>query len=393
MSYTLRGRLETRLAALVLPLAAAALLALTLRTWWPVELAGVMAGVLLALDLVYDRAIPYQPGWVALPLGCLELGLVTAAVTALGLHVPLLAALGLFGAGWLAAQLLGHALLPLWRLSYAEDGGELGRAGPVLGLGVAVLFAAAGGVWRASLPPTVHLGARVYPGPLVVDRRERLVGTTGTVVLGGIVVRHSDVTISRVHVRGGQNGIDVEGVDGVVLKHVTVSGATLDGIHVRRAAIRIEDCSVEVSAPYAQGIDISFNADRGESVVRGCTVVGGLQGIVTHSSNVMLSHNWVERTRLQAIDVDEMSTGTVMDNTVRDANGVGINCGDRSMCMIEGNRVSGTRPDSAGGNRMRAGYGLLVEFWAEAEVGENDLADNPARVGSFLGSDVRYVRD
>src|SRR5581483_3331458 len=74
MSYTLRGRLETRLAALVLPLAAAAL---------------------LALDLVYDRAIPYQPGWVALPLGCLELGLVTAAVTALGLHVPLLAALGL----------------------------------------------------------------------------------------------------------------------------------------------------------------------------------------------------------------------------------------------------------------------------------------------------------
>src|SRR5581483_10254684 len=41
MSYTLRGRLETRLAALVLPLAAAALLALTLRTWWPVELAGV----------------------------------------------------------------------------------------------------------------------------------------------------------------------------------------------------------------------------------------------------------------------------------------------------------------------------------------------------------------
>src|SRR5581483_2575021 len=248
MSYTLRGRLETRLAALVLPLAAAALLALTLRTWWPVELAGVMAGVLLALDLVYDRAIPYQPGWVALPLGCLELGLVTAAVTALGLHVPLLAALGLFGAGWLAAQLLGHALLPLWRLSYAEDGGELGRAGPVLGLGVAVLFAAAGGVWRASLPPTVHLGARVYPGPLVVDRRE------------GIVVRHSDVAISRVHVRGGQNGIDVEGVDGVVLKHVTVSGATLDGIHVRRAAIRIEDCSVEVSAPYAQGIDISFNA-------------------------------------------------------------------------------------------------------------------------------------
>ena len=38
-----------------------------------------MVGVGLALDvLVYDRALDYQPGWLALPLGALELGLVTA---------------------------------------------------------------------------------------------------------------------------------------------------------------------------------------------------------------------------------------------------------------------------------------------------------------------------
>ena len=53
MSYTLKGRLESRLAALLPPLLAAVVLATALRSWWPVELAGAMVAALLALDLAY----------------------------------------------------------------------------------------------------------------------------------------------------------------------------------------------------------------------------------------------------------------------------------------------------------------------------------------------------
>ena len=167
MSYTLRGRLESRLAALAMPLVASVALAAALPAWWPLELAGAMVGVLLTLDAAYSPVLRYQPGWTAAPLGLLELGVVTAAVLALGIAAPLGAALALFAAGWLSAQVLVHALLPLWRLSYAEDGGELGRIGPIVATLVAVPFAAAGALWWSNLPPTVHLGAEA-------QRRQKL---------------------------------------------------------------------------------------------------------------------------------------------------------------------------------------------------------------------------
>jgi hypothetical protein len=390
MSYTLRGRLESRLAALALPVLAACLVAVLAGAWWPVELAGAMVAALLALDLVYHPLLSYQPGWAALPLGALELGAVMAAALALGVRAPLAAAVALFAAGWLAAQLLGHALLPLWRLSYAEDGGELGRSGPLVAVALAAPFAAAGGIWWSNLPPVVHLAAGVHQGPIVITRREHLVGDGKAVVLGGIVVRHADVTVSGVHVLGGENGITVEGYRGVVLKNVSVTGARLDGIHVRRAAVRIDGCRIDMrAAPYGQGIDVSYTADQGETVVRGCTVIGGLEGIAAHSAMAKLVGNRVESTSLRAIDLTEMSMGSIQGNTVRNANGVGINCGDRSTCMVEGNRVVATRADSASGDRMRAGFGLLVEFGAEAEVGRNDLAGNPAPLGVFLQSQVK----
>ncbi|MDQ3066290.1 MAG: hypothetical protein M3R12_03920, partial [Actinomycetota bacterium] len=76
MSYTLRGRLETRLAAALLPFLAAAVLSPVVHKWWPLELVGLMTAIGLLLDvLVYHRLLAYQPGWLALPLGALELAL------------------------------------------------------------------------------------------------------------------------------------------------------------------------------------------------------------------------------------------------------------------------------------------------------------------------------
>jgi hypothetical protein len=132
-----------------------------LREWWPVELAALMAGVGVALDLqLYHRLLPYQPGWVALPLGALELGVVMALALVLGIGAPLWAAVAFFVGAWTLAQLLGHAVLPLASPSYAEDGGELGRPGAAVTVAVAVALAAAGVVlvarrWRRDAGPAV----------------------------------------------------------------------------------------------------------------------------------------------------------------------------------------------------------------------------------------------
>ena len=58
----------------------------------------------------------------------------------------------------------------------------------------------------------MHLAAGVHQGPLVITRREMLVGEPGAVVRGGIVVRANGVAIKNVTVVGGENGITVDGV-------------------------------------------------------------------------------------------------------------------------------------------------------------------------------------
>jgi parallel beta helix pectate lyase-like protein len=391
VSYTLRGRIESRLAALLPVLLGCCVLAAALHRWWPVELCALMAAVGVVLDVqIWHRLVPYQPAWLILPVGLVELGLVLVIVYGAGLHAPLGPALAIFGVGWLVAFVLAQAGYPLLRLSYAEDGGELGRVGPVAA--AVVLFALLGcaATWYVRRPPVVHLAAGVHQGPIVLRRREILQGSPGAVVRGGIVVAHDDVQVRDVTVLGGQNGIDVENVDGTVLDGVTVQGAKLDGIHVRSAGIVIRNCTVDMLGnPLGQGIDISFNMGMGMSMVQGCTIIGGMQGITTHSSMTEIVHNRVSRTTGEAISVAEMSMGTATDNEVRDALGVGLNCDDQSMCMFSRNTVIGTRPDVASGNPARRGVGLLASFLSEAEVSDNALTANPVPMGTVTNSLIR----
>jgi hypothetical protein len=394
VSYTLKGRVESRLATLVPVLAVAGLLVPLLGRWWPVEAVGLMLLVGLALDVqAYHRLLAYQPGWAALPMGLLELGLVLVLMRLLGIDAPLDEALALFAGGWALAQLLGHAGFPLMRLGYAEEGGELGALGPAAALVVLGGFVGAGSTAYALRPPVVHLAAGVHAGPLVITRRETLVGDRGAVVRGGIVVRANGVTIKNVTVVGGENGITVDSVHGTVLEGVSVSGAKLDGIHVRLADIMIKNCTVDMLGnPLGQGIDISFNMEMGMSMVEGCTVLGGKQGITTHSSMTDIVGNRVSHTTQQAISVTEMSMGSAMDNEIRNAVGVGLYCNDRSMCMFEHNTVVATRDDSAGGDRSRRGFGVLASFQSEAELRGNELAANPAPVGAIINSRIRTER-
>lgn len=387
MSYTLRGRVETRVAALVPVLLGACALAGALHRWWPVELVALMGAVGLVLDLeVWHRLLPYQPAWATVPLGAVELGALLAIVYGFGLHAPLAPALALFGAGWLAQFVLGQAGFPLLQLGYAEDGGELGRVAAVAAVAVVLAFAGSAATYVVRLPPVVHLSAGVHRGPLVITKREVLQGEPGAVVRGGIVVAHDDVQIRNVTVVGGENGIAVDGVRGTVIDGVTVEGAKLDGIHVRLAGVVIRDCTVDMLGNrLGQGIDISFNMDLGMSMVEGCTVVGGQEGITTHSSATDIMDNRVSRTTGEAISVDEMSMGMASHNAVRDAVGVGLYCGDRSMCMFDHNTVIGTRADTSG-ILTRRGLAVLADFQSEADLWRNTLTANPVAAGAVTGA-------
>lgn len=392
MSYTLRGRLESRLAAALAPLLGAAGLALVLREWWPFALAGLMIGIGIAADVAYHRLVAYQPGWLGVPLGAAELGLVMLASRAAGVDASLDAALAFYCGSWVLAQVLGHAVFPFARLTYGEDGGELGRLGVLSTAAVLAVFVGGGAIAWATRPPTVRLEAGVHQGPLVLDHAQTLVGGPGTIVRGGIIVTADDVVVRDLTVIAEKNGIEVDDAENVVLERVEISGATLDGINVRRSSVRIRDCLIHSPADeYAQGIDISFSIHRAPSLVEGCVIVGGLEGIVTHSAHVEIRKNRVRDTSLRGISITEMSMGTAKENDVRNGLGVGIYCGDYSHCLIERNAVSGTRPDLASSNGTRMGYGILATFGAEATLRGNQLTENHRRTRAFADARIHRV--
>jgi hypothetical protein len=382
MSYTLTGRIESRFAAAV----PALLVALALHTWWAIELVALMLALGAALDVaVYHRLLPYQPGWTAVPLGLLELALVYGGMRALDLHAPLRYALVLYGVGWLSAQVFAQAVFPRLELSYAEHGGELGRSGVATGAAVAAILVAGLGAAYATRPPVIHLHG-VVQGPLVIRSPRTIVGG---IVRGGIVIRSDHVVLRDVSVVGGENGIDVEDAEHVMLDGVHVVGASLDGIHVRRSAVMISDCRVSAPAgPWVQGIDISFAADREMSMVEGCSISGVREGIVTHFSQVELKGNHVADTALRAITVGEMSMGAVRDNVVSGADGVGIFCVDHSECEIEGNTVARTGTDPSG-DLTRAGVAIEAHYFAHATLDDNTIVASPGGVRAFDNSTIR----
>jgi hypothetical protein len=381
MSYTLRGRLESRLVS-ALP---ALVVALALHRWWAIELVALMLALGLLLDIaVYHIALPYQPGWLAAPLGVLEAGLVYSSMRGLGIMAPLGWAVGLFAIAWLSAQAFGHAVFPRLRLAYAESGGELGRRGAATAVAVAAVVLGGLGAAYAVRPPTVHLDG-VVRGPIVVRRAETLVGG---VVHGGILIRASHVTLRHVTVVGGDNGVDILDADHVLLDNVRVVGPTLDGIHVRRSSVMIDGCSISAPrGPWVQGVDISFALDKQMSMVERCTIVGVREGIVTHMSMVDIRDNRIGETSLRGITMGEMSMGSIRGNDIAGARGVGILCVDHSECEIAHNTVAGTRRDGTG-DRSRSGVAIEAHYFAEANVHHNTVVASPGGVQAFDGSTI-----
>jgi hypothetical protein len=372
MSYTLTGRIQSRLVATI----PALIVALAIHRWWAVELVALMLVFGLALDVcVYDRVLSYQPAWLAVPLGALELWLIVLA-----LRMPVTTkAVGLFALGWLTAQACAHAILPRLRIDYAEAGGELGRAGALVAASVAaVVFAGVAGA-VAVIPPTVHLHGTVQ-GPLTIRHAETLVGG---VVRGGIRIRADHVTLRNVTVVGGAYGVDVEHAQHVMLDRVRVLHFQLDAIRALDAGVMVDKCSITAPAGnLATGVLVSYSMGRPMSMISGCTIVGTREGISTHSSMVDVMGNHVIGTTVRGISLSEMSMDMASHNQVESARGIGILCMDHSMCEIEHNTVTGAIVD---GTQDPSRHGVAIEsyFYAEAQVAHNTVIASPGGVKAF----------
>jgi nitrous oxidase accessory protein NosD len=390
MAYTLRGRIETRLAAASVALAVAIVAAALARAAWPLEVVTLMVLVGVALDVgVLHRTVPYQPGWAALPIGIAELVATMALARALDVPAPVGQAVALFAVAWLLAQVLGHAVLPLVHHAYAEEGGELGRAGPRLAAaGVFALTVFTGFSWPQP-PPLVRLASGVHREPLVIDRALRVVGSPGTVMRGGVLITADHAELHDVTVVGGETGIEVRDADAVILDGVRVRGATLDGIGARMSAVTIRDCDVRVAGAYTQGIDVSFGMD-GHTTVERCRVRGGQDGILVDGIHADVRDNHVSGTHMHAISMNEMAMGEIAGNRVGPAAGVGIYCGDYSVCEIEDNLISGIRTDGSG-NPSQRGVGIVADYHATAEIDDNEVTESAAATGAFV--DAQIVRD
>jgi hypothetical protein len=188
MCPTLLGRLQTRIAVLVLPALIGLVLSLVLDEWDWLALIGIYLVMGAVLDIaIYNPIASWQPPWLTGVLGLAEFVLLLVLALVLGLDIPVWQAAIYYVAVWLIAQAVRIAVLPLIFLTRLEDGGELRPVRwavnrrheqlPVLAIPEA-LPERLSGVWGrpsrvgAKLPPPSQVGP-VPPDFLAPDRQRQ----------------------------------------------------------------------------------------------------------------------------------------------------------------------------------------------------------------------------
>jgi hypothetical protein len=222
---------------------------------------------------------------------------------------------------------------------------------------------------------TVRLEPGSYRGPVMIDRTIALEGEAGAEIVApldadaAVHVTAPGVRIEGVSVRGRRTGIDLDDAPGAVVREVSVAGADAQGIRVYKAPALLEAVSVGgLKDPHAQGIEVLSAPDV---TVRDSSITGGKVGIVGHLSKTVFEGNAVSDTSLAAIVVREMGSGVARGNTITDATGAGLYCGDMSLCEFEDNVVEEVA--AAPGARSAAGWGLVVNYRAVASSSGDSL--------------------
>jgi hypothetical protein len=248
-------------------------------------------------------------------------------------------------------------------------------AGVVLALTLAALAPARAAAGGTDGGETLVLPAGVHEGPLVIDRPMTVVGEPGAVVQAppgqpAVVVRDTDgVTLRRLELRGGSDGLVVRSAGAVVAEDLVITGAEMHGVFAHDAELHLVGCRVSgLRAPLAQGVEIINSDHRPRSEVRGCRIEGPVfEGIVVHATHVLYAGNEVVGSTERGIVITEMADGHAVGNVVRHARGAAFWCGDMSHCAFEDNRAS--HVESIGdGWRSGEGHALVIHGHSEARV-------------------------
>lgn len=242
-------------------------------------------------------------------------------------------------------------------------------AAAVVVAGVASVSAAQGGTDPLVLSAGTH-------GPLTLDTPGQVVrAEDGARVRGPVIVAGDDVRLEGLSIIGGETGVLVREVDGVVIDDVTISGAGMHGIEVVDASATITGCHIAgMGHPLAQGIEVRNQTGRPHTIVEGCSIVGGKEGIVAHSARVQFLRNEVTATAVRAIAILEMSEGIAAGNRIHEVVGAGLFCGDMSHCEFRDNTVAGVASDGSG-VANQAGYGSVTWYYSTVRHRGNTFTD------------------
>ena len=217
---------------------------------------------------------------------------------------------------------------------------------------------------------------RLQPGvhaPFEVTRRVTVEAAPGAIVRGPVTVRADGAELVGLRVRGGESGIAVLAADGVRIRQADIRGAELHGIEVVAGSARIDDCTIgRFTTRYGQGIEVRNANGTGRTVVEGCTITAGQEGLVSHVSRVEFLRNRVTGTTLRAIVITEMSEGLAEGNTVERVSGAALYCGDMSHCEIRGNDVREVGP-ARGAGRSHAGHGAVAWYYSMMRISANSF--------------------
>ena len=240
---------------------------------------------------------------------------------------------------------------------------------------------------------TLRLESGEHQGGVVVDKSLTLRADDGATLVAppdeevALAIRADDVHLESLEVRGAVTGISIREAEGVELQDVVVSGAELHGIEVVDASALIEGAHVSaMRSRYSQSIEVRYADNHPETVVRGTTIEGGREGIVSHVAEVLFEDNVVSDTTLRGIAVTEMSHGVVRGNLIEDAAGAGLYCGDMSMCEFSNNSAEDVASIGSG---SAAGWGLVVNYESRASSNADVLSGAAGPSESFYLSELR----
>ena len=129
---TLKGRLQTKILTLAIagPIAFMFAQARDCTTYFTMFALMIVIG--LALEALWGIFIDHEPGWLTIAFGALEFSLIFAVIKLFHLDLILSNEIAKFHEGlefyltaWGLTQLFLIYLLPVWRTSWIENGGEL----------------------------------------------------------------------------------------------------------------------------------------------------------------------------------------------------------------------------------------------------------------------------